>query len=177
MIFSCFTAAPDPLSRLALPGLVGGTILMFGGLGPVFTLGTDLIVGAAPPERAGAAAAISEASSDLGGALRIAILGAAGAAVYRGAMVRAHLQAVPAIARRAARDSLGGAAAVAAHLPRQAATELVAARRAAFPESFLVIAAICTVIAASTAVMALVTLRRRPATDNRHAPEPAALAA
>ena len=58
------------------------------GLAPVFTLATDLIVGAAPPERAGAASAISETGAELGGALGIAILGSIGTAVYRGAMAR-----------------------------------------------------------------------------------------
>src|SRR5207253_10788820 len=45
--------------------LVLGSVMFSLGLAPVFTLGTDLIVGAAPPERAGAAAAISETSSEL----------------------------------------------------------------------------------------------------------------
>ena len=52
------------------------------GLAPVFTLTTDLIIGAAPPERAGAASAISETSSEFGGALGIALLGALATAVY-----------------------------------------------------------------------------------------------
>jgi DHA2 family multidrug resistance protein-like MFS transporter len=47
------------------------------------TLSTDLGVGAAPPERAGAAAGISETGAELGGALGIALLGSIGAAVYR----------------------------------------------------------------------------------------------
>src|SRR5262249_7993144 len=56
------------------------------GFAPVFTLTTDLIVGAAPPERAGAAAAISETGAELGGALGIAIFGSIGVAVYRAAL-------------------------------------------------------------------------------------------
>ena len=56
------------------------------GLAPVFTLATDIIVGSAPPERAGAASAISETGSEFGGALGIAILGSIGTAVYRRAM-------------------------------------------------------------------------------------------
>ena len=53
------------------------------GVGPVGTLATDLIVGAAPPDAAGAASGISETGTELGGALGIAILGSVGAAVYR----------------------------------------------------------------------------------------------
>src|SRR5712671_4098485 len=63
--------------------LVTGFVVYSLGLAPVFTLATDLIVGTAPPERAGAAAAISETGSELGGALGIAILGSIGTAVYR----------------------------------------------------------------------------------------------
>jgi DHA2 family multidrug resistance protein-like MFS transporter len=57
------------LAETGIAGLVTGSIMFSLGLAPVFTLGTALIVGAAPPERAGAAAAISETSSELGGAL------------------------------------------------------------------------------------------------------------
>jgi MFS transporter, DHA2 family, multidrug resistance protein len=39
---------------------------------PMFTLTNDLIVGLAPPERAGAAAGISETAAELGGSLEIA---------------------------------------------------------------------------------------------------------
>ena len=48
------------------------------GLAPVITLATELIVGSAPPEQAGAATGISETSGELGGALGIAILGSLG---------------------------------------------------------------------------------------------------
>ena len=42
-----------------------------------------MAVGAAPKERAGGAAATSETSFELGGALGLAILGSIGAAIYR----------------------------------------------------------------------------------------------
>lgn len=48
-------------------------------ISPVVTLATNLVVGSAPPERAGAASAISETSAEFGGALSIAILGSIGA--------------------------------------------------------------------------------------------------
>jgi DHA2 family multidrug resistance protein-like MFS transporter len=68
------------------------------GLGPVFTLAADLGVGAAPSERAGAAAAINETSSELGGALGIAVLGSIGAAVYGGETAAALAQGLQLIA-------------------------------------------------------------------------------
>ena len=83
----------------------------------MFTLTTDLIVGSAPPERAGAASAISETSAEFGGALGIAVLGSIGTAVYRGAMADAMPAGVPPEAAEAARDTLGGAVAAAEQLP------------------------------------------------------------
>ena len=130
------------LARVAetgIAGLVTGSIVFSLGLAPVFTLGTDLIVGAAPPERAGAAAAISETSSELGGALGIAILGSIGTAIYRGDMATAALAGVPPEARRAARDTLGGAAAAAAQLPHPIDARLLETARAAFSHAMHVL--------------------------------------
>ena len=53
------------------------------GMAPVFTVGNEMIISAAPPERAGAASAISETSSEFGGALGIAVFGSLGTAIYR----------------------------------------------------------------------------------------------
>ena len=69
------------VDRLRL--FAGGTTLFALGFAPVFTLTTDLIVGSAPPERAGAASAMSETSAEFGGALGIAIFGSIGVAIYR----------------------------------------------------------------------------------------------
>jgi DHA2 family multidrug resistance protein-like MFS transporter len=87
------------------------------------TLTADMILSAAPPERAGSASALSETSSELGGALGIAILGSIGAAVYHHEMARSPV---------AAADTLGGAVAVAAQLPGEAGAALLHAGRVAF---------------------------------------------
>ncbi len=81
------------------------------GLAPVFTLATDLVVGSAPPERAGAASAISETASEFGGALGIAILGSIGTAIYRADMADSLPAGVPLATAEAARETLGGAVA------------------------------------------------------------------
>jgi MFS transporter, DHA2 family, multidrug resistance protein len=60
-----------------------GSFIFSIGFAPVFTLTTDLIIGFASPERAGAASAISETSAEFGGALGIALFGSIGVAVYR----------------------------------------------------------------------------------------------
>jgi DHA2 family multidrug resistance protein-like MFS transporter len=76
--------------RVDGPGLVvAGMVLQSIGLAPVFTLTNDLIMTAAPPERAGAASGISETSSELGGALGIALFGSLATAVYGAALDRA----------------------------------------------------------------------------------------
>jgi MFS transporter, DHA2 family, multidrug resistance protein len=71
----------DTGSPLAL--LIGASVVIHLGVGPVATLLTGMIVGAAPPERAGAASAISHTGNELGGALGLGLLGSLATAVYR----------------------------------------------------------------------------------------------
>jgi hypothetical protein len=104
----------------------------FGRPAPVGTLATDIIVGSAPPEKAGAASGISETSAEFGGALGIAILGSIGTAVYRSEVANALPENVPPDAAEAARDTLGGALAVSDELPDQVGVGLLDAVREAF---------------------------------------------
>ncbi len=162
--------------------LVTGMVVFSLGLAPVFTLATDMIVGNAPPERAGAAAAISEAGSELGGALGIAILGSIGTAVYRSRMADAVLTGVLSEATEAARDTLGGAVAVADRLPGQVGAELLRTAREAFVDALDLTAATSAVLAMTLAVMAAILLRhvrassqpeRQPDLNNLKQPEDA----
>jgi DHA2 family multidrug resistance protein-like MFS transporter len=121
------------------------------------TLATDLVVGSAPAERAGAASAVSETSSELGGALGIAVLGSVGTAVYR-----AHVavpSGVPSAAATAARDTLGGALAAAGQLPDQLGGTLLGAAREAFTRGLQATAAISAVVALAIAILAAALLR------------------
>ena len=145
------------------PGLaliVIGSVVYSLGLSPVVVLATDLIVGSAPVERAGAASAISETGSELGGALGIAILGSIGTAVYRHAIAGTDLRGIPTDVAEAARRTLGGAMAVAERLPGQLATELLGAARTAFTHAFQAAAAAAAVVALIAAVVAIVLMRR-----------------
>src|SRR5207244_11885342 len=90
------------------------------------------IVGSAPVERAGAASAISETSSELGGALGIAILGSIGVAVYRGLMADGVPVGVPPEATEVARAKLVGARAIARQLPGHLRGERLGTAREAF---------------------------------------------
>ena len=93
--------------------IAAASVVISLGLAPVITLATELIVGSAPPEQAGAATGMSETSGELGGALGIAILGSLGTAVYRAGVADASLPDIPAEVADAARDTLGGALAIA----------------------------------------------------------------
>jgi DHA2 family multidrug resistance protein-like MFS transporter len=135
-----------------------------------------LIIGAAPPERAGAAAALSETSSELGGALGIATLGSFGTATYRSFMAAADLSSVSPAAQRAARETLGGAAALAQELAEPASGRLLSVARAAFVEAMAHSALICALISVAIALLAVLVLRgQRPSQDaelSSPAPDP-----
>ncbi|HXT96650.1 MAG TPA: MFS transporter [Polyangia bacterium] len=161
--------ASVPSSGLA--GLTAGTLLMSLGLAPVITVGTDLVVGAAPPARAGAAAAISETSSELGGALGIAILGSIGTAIYRGRVASAALGDLPAAARHAARDTLGGAMAAAAQLPGDLGLRLAAVARQAFSAALQVTVMICALVCVLAAALVMIALRGAPGAGESPGPD------
>ncbi|MFD0801847.1 MFS transporter, partial [Streptomonospora algeriensis] len=64
--------------------VVAGLAVASLGLGPGAALVTDVVVGAAPPEKAGSAASMSETSGEFGIAMGVALLGSLSTAVYRG---------------------------------------------------------------------------------------------
>ena len=146
-------------SGSALAALVAGFVVYSLGLAPVFTLATDMIVGTALPERAGAAAAISETGSELGGALGIAVLGSIGTAVYRNNLADAVPGGVPPEAAEAARGTLGAAVAVAERLPDRLGTALLDAAREAFTQGLQLGALVCAVVATALAILAGILLR------------------
>jgi DHA2 family multidrug resistance protein-like MFS transporter len=129
------------------------------GLAPVITLATELIVGSAPPEQAGAATGMSETSGELGGALGIAILGSVGTAVYRTEVANALPSDLPAEVADAARDTLGGALAIAQTLPADLGAALVAVAQVAFIDAIHFVAAVAAVLAVVTAIGTAFALR------------------
>jgi DHA2 family multidrug resistance protein-like MFS transporter len=139
--------------------VVTGYVILSLGLSPVFTMATDLIVGTAPPERAGIASALSETSSEFGGALGIAILGSVVTAVYRSLMAAAVPMGVPSAAADTARDTLAGAAAVAASLPDRTGAALLEAARKAFTEAVVLTAAASAGLVIVAAIVTAVALR------------------
>ncbi|WDZ83556.1 MFS transporter [Micromonospora cathayae] len=144
-------------SEGGLTQLVVGFMLVYAGGGPLIALGTDIVVGSAPPEQAGSAAAVSETSTELGMALGVAILGTIGSIVYRSGVD------VPAGTAdgSAAADTLAGAVTVAGQLPADAANALLTSARDAFTGGLNVVATIATTITVLLAV-AVVALVRTP---------------
>jgi len=147
----------SPGADLAI--LAAASLVVSLGLAPVFTATTDLIVGSAPPERAGAASGISETGTELGGALGIAILGSIGVAIYRSQLATTLPPGVPSQAAAVARDTLGGAVGVAHQLPDGVGAALLGAAREAFTMGLQVTAAISAVVAVGIAVLATFLLR------------------
>jgi MFS transporter, DHA2 family, multidrug resistance protein len=136
------------------PGLVvAGIVILSLGLAPLFTLAADLAVGSAPPERAGAASGISETSSELGGALGLAILGTIGTAVYRDSTADAFPAEVPADDAAIAGDSLGGAVEVADRLPQGLSVDVLEPAREAFTQALQAAATVSGVLVVAAAII------------------------
>jgi DHA2 family multidrug resistance protein-like MFS transporter len=144
--------------------VIAGSVIISLGLAPVFGVTTELIVGAAPPEQAGAASGISETASELGGALGIAILGSVGVAIYRSELADRLPAAVPAEVVEAARDTLGSAAAAAAQLPGDLGSDVLAAAHEAFVVGMQVTSAIAAGIGLALAVLVLAVLHNQQPT-------------
>ncbi|WP_067182850.1 MFS transporter [Microtetraspora niveoalba] len=132
----------------ALPLVMTGIAVLALGTGPLFALGTGLVVGAVPPERAGSAASMSETSNYFGGSLGFALVGVLAAVVYRGRM-------------DGTSDSLAGAVAAAGRLPAGQGAELLHAAREAFTAGLHVTGVVAAVIFAGLAAL---ILTMRPAT-------------
>lgn len=136
--------------------MVIGFGLVYLGLGAIAALGTDLVVGAAPPEKAGSAAAMSETVQELGLALGVAILGSLATAVYRSRIADAIPAGTPSEVADVASDSLSGAASSAHQMPdgwldqaREAATSGL--------NTAMLVAAMCTLV---LAMLSAVLLRK-----------------
>ncbi len=103
-----------------------------GGAVAAMNIGSELIMGAVAPERAGAAAAVVETSSEFGGALGMAVLGSIGVAIYRSDLAATAPAHLPPGLLGTAQSTLGGALGAAGALPNRLGAGLAAAARAAF---------------------------------------------
>lgn len=134
---------------------VASLALAYLGNGTIAALGTDLVVGAAPAEKAGSASAMTEMVQDLGISFGIALLGSIAGAVYQRTITPLLSGELTAATREAVADSLWAASSVAAHL----SPEQVAQAQAAFVSGVRGAALFSAVSVAALAVVSAVALR------------------
>jgi MFS transporter, DHA2 family, multidrug resistance protein len=149
--------------------VVAGMSIASFGMGPQGVLCTEMVVGSVPPQKAGAASAMSETSAEFGIAMGIAVFGSIGTAVYRDQItVPAE---VPADAAALASDSMAGALQAASTLPGPLADAVLAAARDSFSSGLHTVATIGASIVVVFAVVGMIALRRaRPVATETSVP-------
>lgn len=142
---------------------VAAVLLAFGfieiGVGMSQTLSNDTIIGSVPPEKAGAASAISETAYELGAVVGTATLGTMITAFYR-----ANIQLPTGLTAQqvaTASETLGGAAAVAQQVSAGTAEALMTSARLAFDSSVGWLGALGALLAVSAAAIVLVGFKDR----------------
>jgi MFS transporter, DHA2 family, multidrug resistance protein len=136
---------------------LGITLFVVGaGLGLAYTVANDVILASVAPERAGAAAAISETAYELGMALGIAVLGSIVAYVYRRLVIPS---GVGDAAAAQAKETLGGAHQAAATLRADEAHDLLAVAASAFTDGLAVAAGVGSALLLVSAAAVWVLLK------------------
>ena|SRR5690554_2354564 len=134
--------------------VVASFSLAYLGLGAIAALGTDLVMAAAPAEKAGSASAMSETVQELGVSLGIALLGSLASAIYRLTIVERLPAGLDAELQAAVGDSLW-AASLLPGLPGG----LIEEARSAFIQGFNAAAMVSAISVAVVAVLAVIMLR------------------
>lgn len=148
------------LSQPAFPYLMAATFVFSFGLACVFTLAVDVIVDMAPESRAGSAAALAETSSELGGALGIALLGSLVNFAYQQWLKNELPADLSNSVTLRISESLGQAMRLAPELEEPLASLVVKCAREAFAHAFS-ISAICCIAIGALAALGALSLRRR----------------
>lgn len=151
-----FTTADDDGGFVSV---IAGLALVNIGAGPMVTLGTGIVIGAVPRQKAGSGAAVSETSAEFGFALGIATLGSLGTVIYRSRLDVP--SAVPAEPTAQARESLAGAAQAGSELGSDG-TALLALAREAFMGSVHVIGWVAAGLAVLIAIIDGILFRNLP---------------
>ncbi|MDF9752620.1 MFS transporter [Arthrobacter sp. ES3-54] len=144
--------------------LLAALMVLCLGVGAAETISNDLILGAAPADKSGAAAAISETGYEVGSLLGTAILGSILTASYQGnlRLPAGVAELAPAAATSQAGETLAGAVELARMLPAPLAEAVTAAARTAFDSGVHVTASIALVLMTGACVLAAVVLRTVP---------------
>lgn len=139
--------------------IVGFTLLSLG-MAPCAAVAADLVMSAAPPERAGSASGLNETSSEFGGALGIALLGSLVTALYRDGLDRDLLTDLSPEIWATALRGIGPATTAADAMPGAAGAALMEAARQAFTNAMQVTASVSGVAVLLAAITAIVVFRK-----------------
>jgi DHA2 family multidrug resistance protein-like MFS transporter len=153
-----------------LPLLIAGMILASGGISLPLPLVMGVVLGSAPPEKAGSAASLSETGAEFGIAAGVATLGTLGTVIYRHNFSAALPDGVPSAAADAARDSVTAATAVAGQLPGSVGDRLLDVAHNAFATGLNTVAAVGVVVFVGLAIATLAVLRDDTAETQQETP-------
>lgn len=146
------------VSGLGLPIVILGFVMFNLGCSPMVTLGTGIMLGFVAPERAGAAAALQETSSELGFSLGIAAMGSLATVIYRSVLSGGLPADLTVDQQKAALETLAGAVDLAGKVEQGSA--LLASARDAFIASLRAVAGVEAGILLLVAIIAIVALRQ-----------------
>ncbi len=139
--------------------LIAGYSVMGIGMGMTLALAVNLVMAAVPVRNAGAAAAVNETATEVGGALGVATLGTLAAATYTRTLSPNLPAGLSAEQAATAAETLGGATGIAATLSPTAGEALVQAAHAAFTHGLTASVAASAVILAVAAAVSVVAFR------------------
>ncbi|MBW8806248.1 MAG: MFS transporter [Catenulisporales bacterium] len=142
--------------------LMIGAGIAAGGVVSAQSIVGNMVMAAAPPERAGSASALNETGAELGSSMGMALLGSLGAAIYHHKMSTVGAPGVPDSAVHATHETIGSAAAIAEQFPGTATHSLLTTARDAYSSGLHFAAIAGSVILALTALYALRALRDEP---------------
>ncbi|WP_083527991.1 MFS transporter [Curtobacterium ammoniigenes] len=157
-----FSAAANMLVALlgheiTVAGIAIAFVLLGIGIGASETVTNDLVVATAPPEKSGAASAMSETAYEIGAVLGTAVLGTILTTMYRmGVAVPSGLTGAQ---RAAAAQTLGGAIDAAHALGGSLGQALAASARAAFDSGVTITAGVAAALMLACSVWSWFTLR------------------
>ncbi|AQU81621.1 MULTISPECIES: MFS transporter [unclassified Halomonas] len=141
--------------------VVIGFSLVYLGLGTIAALGTDLVVGAAPREKAGSASAMSEMVQELGVALGVALLGSLATLLYRVQIANVIPDGVSLEISGALAESLWATMVIAERIP----SEVLEQAQSAFTQGMNMAATVSGVIILALALTSAIALRHVKSTE------------
>ena len=142
--------------------LLIGAGVAAGGVVAAQSIVGNMVMAAAPAERAGSASALNETGAELGSSLGMALLGSIGAAIYHHKMQTVGAAGAPEAAVRAGHETVGGADALAAQFPGPATHALLTTARDAYASGLHTAAGVGAVVLFLTALFAFRALRNEP---------------